>query len=793
MESPTSIKEDAVVVEIPPEQSAASEENGDSKDPSMVEQLTVQSQTALLVAAAAAANASSQPINPNQNPNSNTNQNQNQNPIQSPSSSSISAQITNPSQIPAPAQEKPPTSPTLRRRVPAQSAYVKPKSRIIEPPYPSTSKIPAEEPAQNIPPPESPIHIASTVPGASPRRSPKTSTPITPRTPLMAAVGGGDGDAADADDDDDDVFKVETVAKVVKKGKNMKWIDVIEWIAFLSMLVVLIASLTIGEVNRVKIWKLELWKWTVFVMVIFCGRLLTRWTTNTLVFLIERNFLFKKKVLYFVFALKKSFRVVLWLGLILLSWALLINRGVERTEETSEVLNYITRGIVATLVGAVLWMAKTLLVKIVASTFHVRTYFDRIQESLFHQYILQALSGPPLQAKSAESSRLSSGKLSFRKVNAGTVKDEDIDVDKLYRMDREKVSAWTMGGLIGVIRNSKLSTVYDVIDEAEEESKEPQVITSEAEARDAAYRIFRNVAKHGHKYIDEEDLLRFMQKEEVDNAIPLFEGAAEMRRIKKSAFRNWVVKAYNERKCLALSLSDAKTAVEELNKLSSGLILVVIVIVWLLLMEITTTRVLIFISSQVLLVVFMFGNTVKTVFEAIIFVFIVHPFDVGDRCVVDGTQLIVDEMNILTTVFLKPDNEKVYYPNTVLSTKAISNFMRSPEQMGDSVEFAVDFSTSVENIAALKTKVKEYLESKPKQWNPSHSVQVKDIVDVDKMIMALYVTHTINFQNAAEKGNRRSDLVLELKKILEELGIRYHLLPQEMRINYAGETPKPPL
>lgn len=35
----------------------------------------------------------------------------------------------------------------------------------------------------------------------------------------------------------------------------------------------------------------------------------------------------------------------------------------------------------------------------------------------------------------------------------------------------------------------------------------------------------------------------------------------------------------------------------------------------------------------------MFGNMCKTAFEAIIFVFVMHPFDVGDRCVVDGVQV----------------------------------------------------------------------------------------------------------------------------------------------------------
>lgn len=48
---------------------------------------------------------------------------------------------------------------------------------------------------------------------------------------------------------------------------------------------------------------------------------------------------------------------------------------------------------------------------------------------------------------------------------------------------------------------------------------------------------------YGCRYIDEDDLLIYMPKEEVDNVFPLFEGAAESRRIKKSAFRNWVVRS----------------------------------------------------------------------------------------------------------------------------------------------------------------------------------------------------------------------------------------------------------
>ena len=71
-------------------------------------------------------------------------------------------------------------------------------------------------------------------------------------------------------------------------------------------------------------------------------------------------------------------------------------------------------------------------------------------------------------------------------------------------------------------------------------------------------------------------------------------------------------------------------------------------------------------------------------------------------------------------------------------------------------------------------------------------MQVKDIKDVNKMKMALYVTHTMNFQNFLEKSNRRSELVLELKRIFEELKIKYNLLPQEVHLRYVGSAPPTP-
>ncbi|KAK2994023.1 hypothetical protein RJ640_018780 [Escallonia rubra] len=412
-----------------------------------------------------------------------------------------------------------------------------------------------------------------------------------------------------------------------------------------------------------------------------------------------------------------------------------------------------------------------------------------IMESIFHQYVLRTLSGPPLLGRMNTASQLS-----VRQKQKKGKEKQVIDINKLHEMKREKVSAWTMKMLVDVISNSGLSTISNALEESDdgEGEEKDKEITSEMEAHAAAIDIFKNIVQPNCKFlqlivllsalcsdIDQKALRRFMLQEEVDLVLPLID-VAEKGRIDKTALIAWVVKVYKERKALAHTLNDTKTAVKQLNKLVSGILIILIVIVWLLLMEIAT-KVLVLLSSQLLVAAFMFKNTCKTIFEAIIFVFVMHPFDVGDRCVIDGTQMIVEEMNILTTVFLKFDNEKIYYPNSVLATKPISNFYRSPE-MGDSLEFSIDFMTPVEKIGTLKETIKKYLVENAHHWQPNHNVVVKEIENVNKIKMALFFNHTMNFQDFAEKMRRRSELVIEMKRIFHVLEIKYNLLPQDVNL-----------
>ena len=100
--------------------------------------------------------------------------------------------------------------------------------------------------------------------------------------------------------------------------------------------------------------------------------------------------------------------------------------------------------------------------------------------------------------------RGNSAQLSFRSEmkQKGGKKEEVVDVGKLYKIDQEKVSAWTMKGLIDVIRGSRLTTISNVLDDSVDDEggeHKDKEIANEWEARTTAVQIFENVAKSDPK------------------------------------------------------------------------------------------------------------------------------------------------------------------------------------------------------------------------------------------------------------------------------------------------------
>ncbi|KAH6777086.1 Mechanosensitive ion channel family protein [Perilla frutescens var. hirtella] len=648
------------------------------------------------------------------------------------------------------------------------------------------------------------------------------------RSEVNGRASGMVGRPGGEEEEEDPLFD-EDLPDEYKKSK-FNALTFAQWVSLILIVTALICTFSIEEQwKRKKFRGLHLWKWEVLILVLICGRLVSGWGIRIVVFFIERNFFMRKRVLYFVYGVKRPVQNCIWLGLVLIAWHSMFDQTVQGN---NKFLWYVNKLLVCMIVGTLLWLVKTLMVKILASSFHVSTFFDRIQESLFNQYVIEALSGPPhieikkqleeeertmaevwrlqnagatlppdLRPPALQQQQPKSGKIgglpprptkgvSFKvsgqlpknqEATKTPQEDQGISIENLHKMNHKNVSAWNMKRLMKVVKKGVLTTLDERVQHSFEGDEASTQIRSECEAKCAARKIFRNVAKPKAKFIYLDDLMRFLQEEEAIKTFNAVEGSNETEKISKASLKSWVVNAFIERRALALTLNDTKTAVDKLHQMVNVLVGMIIVIVCLVILEIATSKFLLYISSQIVVVAFIFGNTCKTIFEAMIFVFVMHPFDVGDRCEIDGVQMIVEEMNILTTVFLRYDNLKIIYPNVTLATRPIGNFYRSPD-MGDSVDFAVHITTPVEKIAQIKQKIITYIESKPDYWYTQPSVVLMNIEQLHMLKLSVWLRHKMNHQNMGDRWKRRALLVEEMVKILKELDIEYRLYPLDINV-----------
>jgi hypothetical protein len=371
-----------------------------------------------------------------------------------------------------------------------------------------------------------------------------------------------------------------------KPSPSCKWSYwvCLEWLLLLIILGALACSIQIPWLHKVSFWELHLWKWVLLILVVFCGHLLSGWAVQLLVFGLEHNFLMRKLVLNFVYVLRQALQGCIWLALVLIVWHCMFNPRAKESAHRS--LVYISKVLLCFLIAATLFVIKVFMVKVLASQFHVVTYFERIRDSLFNQYVLETLSGPPVveiqqilhdeqklvdevaDLKNAGAmavpglllslpdpmiphSQMLKTQATLKRIKTSLLAstkelkpDSGICVQHLHKMNQQNISAWNMKRLIDMVRHTGIVTLTHTVDnssQAEESEGIDTEIRSEWQAKAAAKQIFKNVARQGLKFVDEEDLMRFMQAEETIRALALFDGAMESGKITKQALKNWVV------------------------------------------------------------------------------------------------------------------------------------------------------------------------------------------------------------------------------------------------------------
>lgn len=157
--------------------------------------------------------------------------------------------------------------------------------------------------------------------------------------------------------------------------------------------------------------------------------------------------------------------------------------------------------------------------------------------------------------------------------------------------------------------------------------------------------------------------------------------------ISREECRNALLSLYEESRNLQESLANRGSALHTLEETSKGCIWTGLAI---LLLGFLGAPVSILLGFSVTLMVslnFMFFDLANKTINSFVFLFIIHPYDIGDSIVLRNDAnfdeeeiLIVKHINIQTTLFRKWNGIEVRYLNHVISTSPITNLTRSKEQ-----------------------------------------------------------------------------------------------------------------
>jgi hypothetical protein len=157
-----------------------------------------------------------------------------------------------------------------------------------------------------------------------------------------------------------------------------------------------------------------------------------------------------------------------------------------------------------------------------------------------------------------------------------------------------------------------------------------------------------------------------------------------------------------------------------------------------------------------------------------IFLFVKHPYDVGDRVDITGPekeQLIVERISLLYTIFVRIDRmQVVQVPNIVLNNLWIENVSRS-KAMKEVIDVNVSYDTSFEDIELLRLEMEKFVRhpDNARDFQSDLAIGVASVGDLDKLCLKIAMKHKSNWHNEAVRATRRSKfmcaLALALKKI----------------------------
>ncbi|TBU19636.1 hypothetical protein CWI42_011100 [Ordospora colligata] len=281
-------------------------------------------------------------------------------------------------------------------------------------------------------------------------------------------------------------------------------------------------------------------------------------------------------------------------------------------------------------------------------------------------------------------------------------------------------------------------------------------------------------------YFQKPEIFRFLMKEI---------GVDEEYRFSRGSLTEFIEKSYKERHILRENLEHMNSAVDKVSfafKLMIGVLLATMLYIKAGGEGITTIGVIsAFFGTQ-----FISNSFSSSVISSIIFLFFIHPYDIGDRVFVtmDNVEenLVVSELNVFSTVFYRWDGTYITILNTVLAQKAIRNLRRSGI-MAESHKIQINSRTNQKKLVRLKELIDDFVKSHPEDYTEYTMLNHECIEDSSKLHMKIYMQYRSSWQNFELYLKRKTRFLSFLNRAMQGLEIEYMLPTRTICLKNTGQ------
>ncbi|KAK3666812.1 hypothetical protein LTR22_002399 [Elasticomyces elasticus] len=231
-----------------------------------------------------------------------------------------------------------------------------------------------------------------------------------------------------------------------------------------------------------------------------------------------------------------------------------------------------------------------------------------------------------------------------------------------------------------------------------------------------------------------------------------------------------------ERKSIATSMHDVDQAINVLDNLFSAVVFIAVILTFVAFLNRNFVTTLATTGTALLSLSFVFAGTCQEVLGSCIFVFVKHPYDVGDRIDLGADQFVVEHISLLFTIFKRTSGanigRSVQIPNIVLNTLWVENISRS-KAMSEQFDIAVSFDTSFEDIQILKNELSSFVTDKDnsRDFQPDLEVGILGTTDQSKLTLQVEIRHKSNWSNETVRQARRSKFMCALVSALRKVPI----------------------